>query len=316
MKKSPRATARETDLPPAQAGLAANPTEVRSFLIALALLLLGFSVPLFQVMRYALSRELYSYLILIPFVSAYLVWLKRARLTPTGTRLAPAWALAFFFAGAGLLAGYFLSLLSANQPAPQDTLALAMYSLGLLIAGVCCWFLNRPTLRALAFPLGFLVFLAPFPVVVESWLETFLQYGSSLVAQVMFQLCGTPVFRDGTVFHLPGFSLQVAPECSGIHSTLALFITSLVAGQVLLRSTRNQALLTLAVLPIALLRNGLRVTTIGELCVHVGPQMIDSYIHHHGGPIFFILSLVPFSLLLLLLLKTDQPKRHPIKPTP
>jgi hypothetical protein len=43
--------------------------------------------------------------------------------------------------------------------------------------------------------------------------------------------------------------------------------------------------------------------------VHIGPQMINSYIHRHGGPIFFILSLVPFLLLLLLLSKSDLSAR-------
>jgi exosortase C (VPDSG-CTERM-specific) len=189
-----------------------------------------------------------------------------------------------------------------------------LYSLVLFFTGICCWFLSGPAVRALAFPLGFLVFLAPLPVAVESAVEFFLQHGSSLVAQIFFQVIGTPVFRDDTIFHLPGFSLQVAPECSGIHSTLALFITSLVAGRVLLRSTRNRTILTLAVLPIALLRNGLRIATIGELCVRYGPEMIDSSIHRQGGPIFFAISLVPFSLLLLFLFRADRPGRAPLPP--
>jgi len=63
------------------------------------------------------------------------------------------------------------------------------------------------------------------------------------------------------------------------------------------------------VLPIALARNGLRVFVIGELCVRIGPEMIDSYIHHHGGPIFFALSLIPFSLVLLWLVKADRRAR-------
>jgi hypothetical protein len=44
---------------------------------------------------------------------------------------------------------------------------------------------------------------------------------------------------------------------------------------------------------------------LGELCVHVNPGMIDSPIHHHGGPLFFILSLGPFFLLLYYLRKTE-----------
>ena len=168
----------------------------------------------------------------------------------------------------------------------------------------------------MAFPLGFLIFLAPFPVFVEKGLEYFLQNASSMVAYGIFQLAGTPVFNDGNYFRLPGFCLQVAPECSGIHSTIALFLTSLVAGQLLLRTPWKRGVLALVVLPIALLRNGVRVVVIGELCVHIGPEMIDSYIHRHGGPIFFALSLVPFLFILYLLLKSDRLAGRTTPPAP
>jgi len=85
-----------------------------------------------------------------------------------------------------------------------------------------------------------------------------------------------------------------------------LFITSLVAGGLFLRSPWRRAVLTLAVLPLALLRNGFRVFTIGQLCVRIGPQMIHSPIHKQGGPLFFALSLIPFFLLLLWLRKSEN----------
>jgi exosortase C (VPDSG-CTERM-specific) len=186
-----------------------------------------------------------------------------------------------------------------------------MAALVLLFIGLCAFFLGRTLLRAITFPLGFLVCMAPLPVAVSDALETFLQHRSAAAAAGFFKLYGTPFFRVETYFQLPGFSLNVAPECSGIHSSLALFITSLLAAWLFLRSPWKRAILCLAVLPLAVLRNGLRVFVIGELCVHVGPEMIDSYIHRHGGPVFFVLSLVPFFLLLLLLLKTERRRQKP-----
>jgi exosortase C (VPDSG-CTERM-specific) len=160
-------------------------------------------------------------------------------------------------------------------------------------------------MRALIFPFFLLYFMIPFPVAVREGVETALQHGSAEVADWMLTIAGTPLMREGMNFQLPGISFQVAPECSGIHSTLVLFITSLVAGKVILNRPWKRAVLCLAVIPLALLRNGFRVFVIGELCVHVGPRMIDSPIHHHGGPIFFVLSLVPFFLLLYYLRKGE-----------
>jgi len=122
----------------------------------------------------------------------------------------------------------------------------------------------------------------------------------------MFAVSDLPVLQDSVSIRLPGVSLQVAPECSGIHSTMVLLITSLVAGHFFLRSPWKRALLCLAVIPLALVRNGFRVFVLGELCTHIGPQMLDSPIHHHGGPLFFALSLPPFFLLLYLLRRSER----------
>jgi exosortase/archaeosortase family protein len=113
-----------------------------------------------------------------------------------------------------------------------------------------------------------------------------------------FLLSGTPVLRDGTVFHLPGIVFEVAQECSGIHSSWALFLTSLVASQLFLKSPWRRTLLVAFVIPLGILRNGFRILVIGLLCVHLGPNMIHSIVHRQGGPAFFALSLFPLYLLL------------------
>jgi exosortase/archaeosortase family protein len=88
-------------------------------------------------------------------------------------------------------------------------------------------------------------------------------------------------------------------------------ITSLVAGHLLLRTRWKQALLVAVVLPLALLRNGFRIYVIGQLCVHYGARMFDSWVHHRGGPLFFAISLIPFFGLLLWLVKSEQTGRPP-----
>jgi exosortase/archaeosortase family protein len=92
--------------------------------------------------------------------------------------------------------------------------------------------------------------------------------------------------------------LEVAQECSGIRSSWVLFITSLLASNLFLRSTWRRVLLVAFVIPLGVVRNGFRIVVIAILCIEYGPQMIDSMIHHRGGPIFFALSLVPLFALL------------------
>jgi exosortase C (VPDSG-CTERM-specific) len=281
-------------------------TRFRRFIVSCLALLVVFSLPLYHLVSFALKSDLYSFIVIVPFISVYLVWIERDRLFPIGPAVPAGWTVVLSAAGLGLLAWAVSVHLAGGQTARVDSLALAMYSLVCLLGAAACFFLGRSNLRVIGFPLAFLVFLAPFPAAVEAGIETVLQHGSSWVAHRFFDLSGMPAYREGTFFQLPGFSMQVAPECSGIRSTLALFLTSLVAGQMFLRSPWSRATLALVVLPIALLRNGFRVFVIGELCVQVGPHMIHSWVHRQGGPLFFALSLIPFSLILYFLFKRDR----------
>jgi exosortase C (VPDSG-CTERM-specific) len=197
----------------------------------------------------------------------------------------------------------------------QDRLFWRTLAFVLLFVGLAVSLVDRRTIRRIGFPVAFLIFLVPLPIVWVDAIESFLQHRSASAAAAFFGAYGTPFFREQTYFQLPGINLEVAPECSGIRSSLALFITSIVAGYLFLQSPVKRAVLAFAVIPLAIVRNGFRVFVIGELCVHVGPEMIDSYIHRRGGPIFFALSLIPFFVLLWLLIKIEHRGRT-ISPEP
>lgn len=274
-----------------------------------AVLVLCFGLPLYQLVRFALGSDLYSHIPLIPLVSAYFAWINRHEIprifSPDRTR-----AVSLGLAGVAAVAGFWAAGWSGIVLAPEDRHCLLALGFVLLLASLCCAFLGKQVVRALAFPLGFLVFMVPMPLWLHGIVETGLQYGSAEVAYLFFKIVGTPVFKQDLYFQLPGFDMQVAPECSGIHSSLALLITSIAAGKLFLRSMRKRVWLALAVIPLAYLRNGFRVFTIGELCVHVSPDMINSYIHKQGGPIFFALSLIPFSMVLYFLYRSERAPRR------
>jgi exosortase C (VPDSG-CTERM-specific) len=281
------------------------------FTLAAATLVVAFAVPLYNLVRFALQSELYSYVLLVPFVSLYLfsIAAKNSIVRSTSTS---ATAALLFAIGVVILTGYWISTALGVKLVQQDSVSATTSSFVFLLAGACAAFLQPSELRRATFPLFFLLFMVPFPVAMEHAIESFLQRGSAPPAFWLLKLAGTPVFRQDMVFQLPGITLQIAPECSGIRSSIVLFMTSLIAGHLFLRATWSRALLALIVLPLALVRNGFRVFTIGQLCVSVGPHMIDSAIHHKGGAIFFALSLIPFFLLLFLLIKLERRVKTPL----
>jgi exosortase C (VPDSG-CTERM-specific) len=176
----------------------------------------------------------------------------------------------------------------------NDTLALWAFAFFCFVIAGGFVFLGKDWMRAAAFPMGFLIFLVPLPDNVVYALETASKYASAEAAAMFFSLTGTPVLRQSAlVFQLPNITMQVAQECSGIRSSWVLFITGLLAAHLFLRSPWRRFFLIAFIIPLGVLRNGFRILVLGLLCVHIGPHMIDTAIHHRGGPIFFALSLVP-----------------------
>lgn len=252
------------------------------------LLVVAFIKPFVALAVHAAHSDLHSHILLVPFVSGYLIYIRRNQL-PTICNSSPGWAIIPLLGGlAALAAAWSIPSFSHN-----DHLALMTLSFLCFLAASGFLFLGRKWMVAAAFPFAFLIFMVPMPDAVADALETASKLASSEIANVFFNVTGTPVLREGTIFQLPNITIQVAQECSGIRSSWVLFITSLVAANLFLKNTWRRALLVFFVIPLGIVRNGFRVFVIGTLCIHFGPQMIHSVIHHRGGPLFFTLSLIP-----------------------
>ena len=278
---------------------------VRGFAIFLIVLLACYMPFLSHWVQFGLDSDIFSYILLIPVISAYLIWLKRHQI-PIKVVHRPGLGLAACGGGVLLLAGHSLLWMRGWAPEMQDHVALIATGFVLLLVGGTLLCFGSDITRFLTFPLAFLGFMIPFPIFLTGWIETFYQYTSADLSHALLRMTQTPVFREGLHFQLPGILLEVARECSGIRSSLVLFIASLLAGHLLLESTWRRWVLTLFVIPLGIFRNAFRILMIALLCVHVGPHMIDSPIHHRGGPIFFVLSLIPLFFLLVILKRTDR----------
>jgi exosortase C (VPDSG-CTERM-specific) len=261
---------------------------------------LAFAQPLTRLMLYAAQSSLQSYILLMPFISGYLLYLARERLPRAYHRSVAGTLISVALGVAASAAGIGWRSLSTDDGLILMTIAY----ISLLSAGGFL-FLGSKWMRAAALPISFLGFMVPLPSSVVFWLEDVSANASAEVATAYFNLLGTPLVRHGRLLELPGIALQVAQECSGIHSTVVLMITSLIGSHLFLRTWPAKTALTAFVIPLGILRNGFRILVIGLLCVHIGPQMINSGIHRHGGPLFFALSLVPLFLFLLWLRRQE-----------
>jgi exosortase C (VPDSG-CTERM-specific) len=277
-----------------------------------AIILLGaFAQPLLALINYAARSDLYSYILLIPLVSVYLLYLRRDQL-PKDYVVDRPLAIVFLVAGFGVLAFRYWLYFIGQSPAKADDLALQTLSFLCFLAAGGFFFFGRVWMQAAAFPLAYLIFMVPMPDSMREGLELASKNASAEVANFLFHLSGIPFLRAGPIFQLPNITIEVAQECSGIRSSWVLLMTSILAANMFLKTSWRRIVLVAFVIPLGILRNGFRILVIGMLCVNMGPQMIHSIIHRRGGPFFFVISLIPF-LLLLWWLHTSESRTRSLK---
>ena len=267
-------------------------------------LLAVFARPLLMLISYVAGSELHSYVLLVPFVSAYLLYLRRDQL-PKKHSTDLLLTVVSLAAGLGIFA-YTQSLeIGARAPAINTRIVLLTLSFLCCLAAGGFFFFGRDWMRAAAFPLAYLIFMVPMPDGMADALETASKSATTEVTDLLFHLSGIPFLRSGAIFQLPNITIEVAQECSGIRSSWVLFMTSILAGNLFLKTPWRRFALIAFVIPLGILRNGFRILVIGLLCVNVGPQMIHSLIHRRGGPVFFAISLIPLLVVLWWLRKGD-----------
>lgn len=254
--------------------------------------------------QYSLHDPSSSHIILIPFVSFFLLYSERRRIfSITRTSIS---------SGVGVvLAGMILYWLAARGPVPQEghwPLSLQTLSVLLVWAGVFLLCYGFDAARAAAFPLLFLLLMVPLPDVILDRVIHALQVGSTEITYLIFQAVGIPVLRDGFLLSLPGVTIEVAKECSSIRSSVALFITCLLAAHLYLRTGWKMLLFAFLSFPLSILKNGVRIATLTLLAIYVNPSFLKGRLHHDGGFVFFLLSLLLLWPVFLWLERSDKPR--------
>jgi exosortase len=232
------------------------------------------------VVTLSLHDERYSYIILIPVISAGIVYWKRESLF-RGAQLCLKWGAPL------LLFGVLSYLVSSRRPqSTVEVLAIVLMLEGgfLLCFGLQCF-------REALFPLLFLLLIVPVPGFILAAAVEGLQQASAQTTAVLFHILGVPIVRHGMRFSLPGVDIEIAEQCSGIRSSLSLFISGLVTSYLLLQEAGNRILFSLLTIPVAIFKNGVRIATLSWLGVYVNQGFLHGTLHRYSG--------LPVSLLAL-----------------
>jgi exosortase len=261
--------------------------------------------PATALLRYSLGNGNASHIVLIPLISAWLLYVERKTVfTEVASDYELAGILLALSIGASVWAAHSGSGWSAAGMLGVHTLALVC----VWVAGFALLF-GRSAVKKASFSLLFLLLMVPIP---DSWLNYVvycLQKGSADVAGIIFDLAGVPALRDGFIFRLAHISIEVAAECSGIRSSIALLILALLVGHLFLRTFWKQALFVMVGLVIMIVKNGIRIATLTILAQYVDPGFLYGRLHHEGGVVFFLIGLLLLLPVYWLLQRGERPPR-------
>lgn len=265
----------------------------------------------FRLVRLGLQSDNYSHALVMPFISAFLIYGSRRRIFAR-----PAWnyrvpVTVMCLASPVLI---LVQLHLINRDAHLSLLTLALLAETLAAFAFC---FGRRAFRAALFPLLILLLCVPIPLRLLDQVVAVLQQGSAAGASFLLSLLGVPCLRQGVVLYLPGLTIEVAKQCSGIRSSMALFIVSLVMAHTSLTGTGKKILLCLSAVPLAIAKNALRIAVLSFLGAYVSRSILFSPLHRDGGVLFFLVAVALLSLELYMLRRLESgPRRIPAAPLP
>jgi exosortase len=271
-------------------------------LYALALMLANTGV-LRQLVDLSMNDRTASHAVLVPFVSLALIVMRRESIF-SATRTA--WVAAIGCGAVGVAAMWLgVALRAAGRDA--DALSASVVGLVVLLIGGFLMCYGRTAFRAALFPLLFLIFMIPVPTVLLDASVAFLKRGSAEAVSGLLTLTGTPFHRDQFVFSMPNVAIVIADECSGIRSSIGLLLTSLLVGDMFLQTGWKKALFVAAMVPLAIVKNAIRIVSLVQLAVRVDPGFLTGQLHHEGGIVFYLLTLLIAAPLFLALQRSERP---------
>ena len=229
----------------------------------------------------------YSHGFLVPFLSAYLIWQRRDKLAQV-VRRPSNWGLVVVFGSLGVL---FLGSLGAE-------LFLTRISIIGIICGLIVYFSGWRLLRALAFPLAFLLFAVPIPTLIYNEIVFPLQFIASRFATSVLEMLNLfPIMREGNVLIMPGMRLEVVEACSGIRSLMSLLALAAGYGYLAEKSVPVRWFLFLAMIPLAIISNGTRVMITALMTNYIGPKAAEGFMHEFSGWVIFVVATALFLAL-------------------
>lgn len=229
--------------------------------------------------RWFAKDSYYSHGIFIPFVSGYLIWAKRDILRKIPLKSSP-WGMVLIVSG---ILVYLLSSLFRVYFS-------SAFSMLVVLVGLILHFYGIRMFRAIIFPVGFLFFMMPLPLVVIVNISFQLKIFAAEIAHKVLVSMGFNAFREGSIIRMPHAHVVVDDVCSGLRSLISLTALASIFAYWLKAPMYKRIFLFLAAIPVAVITNVCRVVFLSSVSEIWGTQYATGFVHDLSGFMVFALA--------------------------
>lgn len=236
---------------------------------------------------------------LIPLIIAGLVWYRWPQLK-AAEKGSERWGLVI------AIVGILFFIIAARVVQAR----IAAGSLPIVAFGLIAYIWGRNVARYLFFPCCLIYFAIPMPGLMQA--TNNLQIFSTQTAAVVGGLFGIELHAAGSQIHsVPAdrWQFEVDTGCSGIRSLVALTLIAAIYGHLTQDRLWKKVFLLVAALPLAVLANAGRVTTIVLIAEFINAKFASSTWHNWSGFVFFLAFGLTGLLLLSVLINGGFKKR-------
>lgn len=233
--------------------------------------------------RWWVRDSYYSHGILIPAVSIFLIYQIKDELAKIEFKESP-WGMRL------IIAGIALHLL-ASHPNVR-VYFVSGFSMLFVISGIVLYLYGEELFKKIAFPLGFLVFMIPLPLVVINKLSLQLKMFAAEMAEIVLNNMRIPAIRDGSIIRMRHANVVVDDVCSGLRSLISLTALGSIFAYWLKGPVWKKVILFLSTIPIAIVTNMCRVVLLASISEIWGTEYADGFVHDMTGFMVFALAFI------------------------
>ncbi len=271
--------------------MTSNPTKIlpaeiwkqysQQIIVAIVFLLAYLPTFLWMWDRWFARDSYYSHGILIPFVTGYLIWQMKDELAKIKPQES-VWGMRWIIAGVllYLLSSFFRIYFSSA------------FSMMIVFVGLILYFYGEAILKKIAFPIAFLFFMLPLPMVVITNISFTLKLLAAQIATFLLNHMRIPAIREGSVIKMLHSQVVVEDVCSGLRSLISLTALGSIFAFWMKGPMFKRTLLFLSTIPIAIITNVCRIMFLSFISEVWGSQYATGLVHDFSGFMVFGLAFI------------------------